>query len=1005
MQKFLQKLRGADVAHETITTTVANQEELVEYYSDKIAEIPIDDSQAIFETCDDEADSNGKSYTAEELLSDNSADTQLDESISQEEQILDTVDKNTDNQENSDHQDKQETPSDTLLDTSDAPQTDLSDLNAQIPDGLTLRQYADDTNKSLVALIDTGTSYATQSVNFTDEADEEIGTHGNEVASTILDENSDNVILLGIKALSSEGKGTMSDVMEGIQYAINTDVDIINMSFVASADNETEEFDKLVQDAIDKGIMIVAAAGNQNTNASNYIPAKLPNVLTVGARNEDGVKLRSSNYGDCVDYYMIADSTSIAAAKLTKKLTWHADLSSEITNATIKIVSDEEAPEHTDGFQAQTDIWDWIYLDESGGTLFMHASNGDKVGNLSGSWTRAGRSFNTAHTGLGVTSSSDWTYRGNYAVVFNFVPHPVIKFDANGGSGGTSTLTIPCSNVDWSFNASTNGQNFGYYHGNYSGEGGKWISTYKNAGSKTGYSFAGWDLGGLNSNKRISTNYTFKAKWNVNYYMLSGTGDGGIESIEGTGSYAYGTTAKVTYHVKPGYHITMVTEGSNSWTTLAGKEGAQNDTWYMSGNRSFNVYTAPNANTMVIDPNGGSYNGTTNKTAFTGKMDEQREIGATPTKEDQTFAGWTKSGGGALHSGNSESRFSYVSQTEKSDSSGVYTNYSLSYANTSKSISYPSITFFHYNYTLGHKYRLSYDIRINKMNGFDYSHVRHSAFSNNWGGDAGLVALGINSITDGNWVHQEIDRTFNSSTLSQGGSNYTVDPCIEFYCAILPGNTGTFDFDIKNITVYDVTSGTYPTSKSSVVKNGSTLSVGNSSSTVTAVWNKLPIYENSTLDNLLNTTYFGELSGDMQNSIVAHDITQNGYQYWRNAMPLNGSGTAITGTYTEGGVNKTISFSTSDWSKTINRKVYAIGLSDVLDYTGGLTNNSVKGLFGNNVYTALRDSITNFANAIMYACNNESEGRGDHTVYSYSGNVINNYETRPTYEIKLNTKN
>ena len=577
--------------------TIANQDEIVAFYDEQMRDIADNVQPEIFEACEEtnneqstEQDETSTIDTSSENSGGNPENTEDSETI-QEETRGENV--NTSANEDAD---------------SSTPDTDISDMRADTPEGLTPRQYADDTNRKLVAMIDTGSNLAEQAINFTDDDDNDIGTHGNDVATSILDGNTDNAYLISIKALSFTGKGSMANVMKGLKYAIDTDVDIINMSFIASADNNTEEFSQLVQEAIDKGIKIVAAAGNQNSDAINYIPANMPGVITVGARNESNIKLKSSNYGDCVDYYMCADSTSLAAAKLTAKLIAGQSLDEEITNDKIIIETPENAPEHTDEFQAQATLYDFIYSKENNGTLFMHCANGENTGNTgSGTWYRAGRPFYAAYLGLGWWNPGQ-TYTYSVSNLrFSFVAVPQITFDANGGSGGKKTINLEGSNVDWSFNSSSSTSSFSYYSPNNAGENGKWINAGSfSAGSRSGYTFAGWNRGGLNNNARIASNYTFKAQWNPNYYKLTITGDEGVESITGSGSYPSGTTANATYIIKPGYHLknisgTTYEGGTNTWTDKEGKEGTVADSWSIGAcNRTVKITTEPNTYTNSI---------------------------------------------------------------------------------------------------------------------------------------------------------------------------------------------------------------------------------------------------------------------------------------------------------------------------------------------------------------------------------------------------------------------
>ena len=78
---------------------------------------------------------------------------------------------------------------------------------------------------------------------------------------------------------------------------------------------------QIVEDAINKaiasGIIVVGAAGNNSSNASGFIPGRVGAAVIVGASDSNGEILSASNYGDTVDYYLEAKSTSYAAARAT----------------------------------------------------------------------------------------------------------------------------------------------------------------------------------------------------------------------------------------------------------------------------------------------------------------------------------------------------------------------------------------------------------------------------------------------------------------------------------------------------------------------------------------------------------------------------------------------------------------------------------------------------------------------------------------------------------------
>jgi serine protease len=63
---------------------------------------------------------------------------------------------------------------------------------------------------------------------------------------------------------------------------------------------------------IDHGIVVVAAAGNENEDACNYSPANVTNALTVGATTANDRRADYSNYGSCLDLF--APGSSIQSA-------------------------------------------------------------------------------------------------------------------------------------------------------------------------------------------------------------------------------------------------------------------------------------------------------------------------------------------------------------------------------------------------------------------------------------------------------------------------------------------------------------------------------------------------------------------------------------------------------------------------------------------------------------------------------------------------------------------
>jgi serine protease len=87
-------------------------------------------------------------------------------------------------------------------------------------------------------------------------------------------------------------------IAEGILYAISQKVDVINMSLGGS--QESPILAEAVKKAIDAGITIVAAAGNNYGESISY-PAAFEGVISVSATNHKDELAEFSSYGSFVD--------------------------------------------------------------------------------------------------------------------------------------------------------------------------------------------------------------------------------------------------------------------------------------------------------------------------------------------------------------------------------------------------------------------------------------------------------------------------------------------------------------------------------------------------------------------------------------------------------------------------------------------------------------------------------------------------------------------------------
>ncbi|CAG8445947.1 5392_t:CDS:2 [Diversispora eburnea] len=113
--------------------------------------------------------------------------------------------------------------------------------------------------------------------------------------------------LIGLKVLDSTGAGSNADVILGMQFVLedrkkrNKNNTIVNMSLGGVFSQAVNDAAKSLTDA---GVHVVAAAGNEATDACLSSPASEQSVVTVGATNnlDDGIAF-FSNFGECLDIF------------------------------------------------------------------------------------------------------------------------------------------------------------------------------------------------------------------------------------------------------------------------------------------------------------------------------------------------------------------------------------------------------------------------------------------------------------------------------------------------------------------------------------------------------------------------------------------------------------------------------------------------------------------------------------------------------------------------------
>lgn len=203
----------------------------------------------------------------------------------------------------------QEIPSDVTADAIDNP---ISTLAGEQDSAVVQAE------SKVIALLDTGAegSNVIDQVSMIDGGLVGSSTHAGNMVAAITEQNPDAKIL-SVRVLGDDNLGTISSIVAGMEYAIAQDVDFINLSLYARKSLSNSVLASEIQKAKDAGIEVVGAAGNDGADVINYMPGSVESAWIIGACDEYGVRLDSSNYGTTVDYNVVGTSTSVSTARFT----------------------------------------------------------------------------------------------------------------------------------------------------------------------------------------------------------------------------------------------------------------------------------------------------------------------------------------------------------------------------------------------------------------------------------------------------------------------------------------------------------------------------------------------------------------------------------------------------------------------------------------------------------------------------------------------------------------
>jgi serine protease len=182
----------------------------------------------------------------------------------------------------------------------------------------------------VVAILDTGVAYRNwhqfrkspdfTSTRFVDPYDFVAGNaypldregHGTFVTGSVAEATNNGIGVTGlaygaaimpVRVLNAQGNGDAVTIADGIRYAVDHGANVINLSLEFGLQVNVHEIPEVIsalQFAHDRGVVVVAAAGNDSGNAISY-PARDPLVISVGATTKDRCLADYSDTGKDLD--------------------------------------------------------------------------------------------------------------------------------------------------------------------------------------------------------------------------------------------------------------------------------------------------------------------------------------------------------------------------------------------------------------------------------------------------------------------------------------------------------------------------------------------------------------------------------------------------------------------------------------------------------------------------------------------------------------------------------
>jgi subtilisin family serine protease len=143
--------------------------------------------------------------------------------------------------------------------------------------------------------------------------------HGTHVAGTVAGKDygvAPEAELVSVRVLGCNGSGSYSGVIAGIDWvAADHQAGQPAVANLSLGGGYSSTMNAAIQRAVNDGVTVAVAAGNDNSDACSASPASAPAAITVGATTSTDSRSSFSNYGTCLDIF--APGSGILSSTMT----------------------------------------------------------------------------------------------------------------------------------------------------------------------------------------------------------------------------------------------------------------------------------------------------------------------------------------------------------------------------------------------------------------------------------------------------------------------------------------------------------------------------------------------------------------------------------------------------------------------------------------------------------------------------------------------------------------